>query len=70
VGDPELVLLDEPTNHLDIESILWLEAGSWPARRFATVTVTHDRLFLQARRQTASSSSTGRNAGVPARRRR
>ncbi|HEV3032345.1 MAG TPA: ABC-F family ATP-binding cassette domain-containing protein [Polyangia bacterium] len=46
VGDPELVLLDEPTNHLDIESILWLErflAGA----RFATVTVTHDRLFLQ-----------------------
>jgi len=40
------VLLDEPTNHLDIESILWLErflAGA----RFATVTVTHDRLFLQ-----------------------
>ncbi len=46
VGEPELLLLDEPTNHLDVESILWLEkflAGA----PFATVTVTHDRLFLQ-----------------------
>ena len=46
VAEPELLLLDEPTNHLDVESILWLErllAGA----RFATVTVTHDRLFLQ-----------------------
>jgi ATP-binding cassette subfamily F protein uup len=46
VRDPELLLLDEPTNHLDVESIVWLEkflAGA----RFATVTVTHDRLFLQ-----------------------
>jgi ATP-binding cassette subfamily F protein uup len=46
VKDPELLLLDEPTNHLDVDSILWLEkllAGA----RFATVTVTHDRLFLQ-----------------------
>ena len=46
VRDPELMLLDEPTNHLDVEAILWLEkflAGA----RFATLTVTHDRLFLQ-----------------------
>jgi ATP-binding cassette subfamily F protein uup len=46
VSEPDLLLLDEPTNHLDVESILWLErflAGA----RFATVTVTHDRLFLQ-----------------------
>ena len=46
VTQPDLLLLDEPTNHLDVESILWLErllAGA----RFATVTVTHDRLFLQ-----------------------
>jgi ATP-binding cassette subfamily F protein uup len=46
VGEPELLLLDEPTNHLDLESILWLErflAGA----RCATLTVTHDRLFLQ-----------------------
>jgi ATP-binding cassette subfamily F protein uup len=46
VSEPELLLLDEPTNHLDVESILWLErllANS----SFATLTVTHDRLFLQ-----------------------
>jgi ATP-binding cassette subfamily F protein uup len=44
--EPELLLLDEPTNHLDLESILWLEEflAQTP---FATVTVTHDRLFLQ-----------------------
>ncbi|MGK5085121.1 ABC-F family ATP-binding cassette domain-containing protein [Bdellovibrionota bacterium FG-1] len=43
---PDLLLLDEPTNHLDVESILWLE--SFLARApFATLTVTHDRLFLQ-----------------------
>jgi ATP-binding cassette subfamily F protein uup len=46
VGDPELLLLDEPTNHLDVESILWLERFLASAR-FATLTVTHDRLFLQ-----------------------
>ncbi len=44
--EPELLLLDEPTNHLDIESILWLE-GFLAKSRFATVTITHDRLFLQ-----------------------
>jgi ABC transport system ATP-binding/permease protein len=46
IRQPDLFLLDEPTNHLDIESILWLEellANS----QFATVTITHDRLFLQ-----------------------
>jgi ATP-binding cassette subfamily F protein uup len=46
VAEPDVLLLDEPTNHLDVESILWLErllAGA----RFATVTVTHDRMFLQ-----------------------
>ncbi len=46
VTEPDLLLLDEPTNHLDLESILWLErllAGA----RFATLLVTHDRLFLQ-----------------------
>jgi ATP-binding cassette subfamily F protein uup len=46
VSEPELLLLDEPTNHLDVESIMALErllAGA----RFATLTVTHDRLFLQ-----------------------
>lgn len=43
---PDLLLLDEPTNHLDVESILWLE--ELLARSvFATMTITHDRLFLQ-----------------------
>jgi ABC transport system ATP-binding/permease protein len=44
--EPELLLLDEPTNHLDVESILWLEKFLAQAP-FATITVTHDRLFLQ-----------------------
>jgi len=46
VRQPDLLLLDEPTNHLDVDSILWLEemiAGA----KFATLTITHDRLFLQ-----------------------
>jgi ATP-binding cassette subfamily F protein uup len=43
---PDLLLLDEPTNHLDVESIEWLEQ-LLAAAPFATVTVTHDRLFLQ-----------------------
>jgi len=46
VQEPDLLLLDEPTNHLDLESILWLERLLANAR-FATLTVTHDRLFLQ-----------------------
>ena len=46
VREPELLLLDEPTNHLDVDSILWLEK-LLAAASFATVTVTHDRLFLQ-----------------------
>jgi ATP-binding cassette subfamily F protein uup len=46
VGDHDLVLLDEPTNHLDVESILWLEDFLSNAS-FASVAVTHDRLFLQ-----------------------
>jgi ABC transport system ATP-binding/permease protein len=44
--EPDLLLLDEPTNHLDVDSILWLEDLLAKAR-FATVTITHDRLFLQ-----------------------
>ena len=43
---PDLLFLDEPTNHLDIESILWLEKFLTNAP-LTTVTVTHDRLFLQ-----------------------
>jgi ATP-binding cassette subfamily F protein uup len=43
---PDLLLLDEPTNHLDVESIFWLE--NFLARSpFATLTITHDRAFLQ-----------------------
>ncbi len=46
VKGPDLLLLDEPTNHLDLESILWLE--QFLSRSpFATITVTHDRAFLQ-----------------------
>lgn len=43
---PDLLLLDEPTNHLDVESILWLE-DMLARSSFATMTITHDRLFLQ-----------------------
>jgi ABC transport system ATP-binding/permease protein len=43
---PDLLLLDEPTNHLDVEAIRWLE-GFLADSKFATVTITHDRLFLQ-----------------------
>lgn len=43
---PDLMLLDEPTNHLDVESILWLEKLLARAS-FASLTITHDRLFLQ-----------------------
>jgi ATP-binding cassette subfamily F protein uup len=46
VSDPDLLLLDEPTNHLDVESILWLEKLLQSAP-YATITVTHDRAFLQ-----------------------
>ena len=46
VREPDLLLLDEPTNHLDVESIQWLE-GFIRNARFATLTITHDRLFLQ-----------------------
>ncbi|MGN6727072.1 MAG: ABC-F family ATP-binding cassette domain-containing protein [Tepidisphaeraceae bacterium] len=44
--DPELLLIDEPTNHLDIEGIEWLEK-TVAAAAFATLTVTHDRQFLE-----------------------
>lgn len=43
---PEVLLLDEPTNHLDIEGILWLEEFI-ENTQIATMTITHDRLFLQ-----------------------
>jgi ATP-binding cassette subfamily F protein uup len=44
--EPDLLLLDEPTNHLDVEGILWLE-DLIDAGRFATLTVSHDRRFLE-----------------------
>ncbi len=43
---PDVLFLDEPTNHLDVASILWLEEFL-ALSDFASVTVTHDRLFLQ-----------------------
>lgn len=46
VLEPELLMLDEPTNHLDVTSILWLEDFLAKAP-FATLIITHDRLFLQ-----------------------
>ncbi len=58
---PDLLLLDEPTNHLDVESIEWLERLIAQAR-FATVTVTHDRHFLQ-RVATRILELDHRNAG-------
>lgn len=45
--EPELLLLDEPTNHLDIEGIEWLEE-LLAAAPFGTLTVSHDRRFLEA----------------------
>jgi ABC transport system ATP-binding/permease protein len=46
VKQPDLLLLDEPTNHLDVESILWLQR-LLATGTFATITITHDRAFLQ-----------------------
>ena len=43
---PDLFLLDEPTNHLDIDGVLWLEDFLADAK-FATLTITHDRAFLE-----------------------
>ena len=43
---PDILLMDEPTNHMDVESIMWLEDLLSKAQ-FATLTITHDRLFLQ-----------------------
>jgi len=43
---PDLLLLDEPTNHLDVDSIMQMEE-LLAQSKFATITITHDRLFLQ-----------------------
>ena len=44
---PDVLLLDEPTNHLDLEGIEWLESVLNDAS-FASVTISHDRYFLEA----------------------
>jgi ATP-binding cassette subfamily F protein uup len=59
---PDLLLLDEPTNHLDVESIEWLEDLLARGEGPATITVTHDRLFLQ-RVATRILELDRRNAG-------
>ncbi len=46
MSDPDVLLMDEPTNHLDVEGILWLEELISDAP-FATLTITHDRFFLE-----------------------
>ena len=46
VREPDLLLLDEPTNHLDLDGVLWLEKFL-SGLRFAFLTVTHDRRFLE-----------------------
>jgi ATP-binding cassette subfamily F protein uup len=46
VKRPDLLLLDEPTNHLDVDGIEWLENFILDSK-FATMMITHDRLFLQ-----------------------
>jgi ABC transport system ATP-binding/permease protein len=45
IKKPDVLFLDEPTNHLDMQSILWLEEFI-SNQQIATVTITHDRLFL------------------------
>jgi len=47
VSEPDVLLLDEPTNHLDLAGIEWLEE-LLSASKFAVVTVSHDRYFLEA----------------------
>src|ERR1700750_1800906 len=44
---PDVLLLDEPTNHLDLEGIEWPE-GILKDASFASVTISHDRYFLEA----------------------
>jgi ATP-binding cassette subfamily F protein uup len=44
---PDVLLLDEPTNHLDLEGIEWLE-GILSNASFASVTISHDRYFLES----------------------
>lgn len=58
---PDLLILDEPTNHLDVEGIMWLE-NLLKMASFATLTVTHDRVFLD-RVSTRILELDRRNAG-------
>lgn len=44
--EPDVLMLDEPTNHLDLAGIEWLEK-LLKAAPFASVTVSHDRYFLE-----------------------
>ncbi|HEV7301580.1 MAG TPA: ABC-F family ATP-binding cassette domain-containing protein [Tepidisphaeraceae bacterium] len=46
IRKPDLLLLDEPTNHLDLDGILWLERLLLSSK-FAFVTISHDRAFLE-----------------------
>ena len=46
IHHPDILLLDEPTNHLDLGGILWLEKVLTQAS-FASVTISHDRYFLE-----------------------
>lgn len=45
--EPDLLMLDEPTNHLDVEGIEWLE-DTLKSGEFASIVITHDRLFLES----------------------
>ena len=47
VSEPDVLLLDEPTNHLDLAGIEWLEE-LLTSSKFAAVTVSHDRYFLES----------------------
>ncbi len=47
VSEPDVLLLDEPTNHLDLAGIEWLEE-LLNSSRFAAVTISHDRYFLES----------------------
>ncbi len=48
--EPDLLLLDEPTNHLDVEGIDWLEdlLSRSGEQAFASISITHDRAFLES----------------------
>lgn len=44
--EANLLLLDEPTNHLDLDGLLWLE-DFLKKSKFAWLTISHDRYFLE-----------------------